>query len=92
MFTANTLGVNEEGDALILEGESDLWIIGLTSGTIQLQVKFPGEAAYKNAPEGTFTADVMKTIGQGEHGVWYKLIGVSNNAGVYVRLAKPVYR
>jgi hypothetical protein len=91
-WTSAELATDGESDEILLELDCDIWIIGLTSGAVKIQVKFPGEPSFRDAPSGSYTADVMKTIYQAEHGVRYKMVGVGNNAGVYIRMAKATRR
>lgn len=91
-FVDATLGLNEETAAFMLVGHCDIWISGLTSGDVKLQVLFPNEVAYRDVPSGSFSADTFKNFFISEHGVKAKLVGVSNNAGVYVRMGRFLNR
>lgn len=83
-----TLGAGESTGAFLVIGMCDLWISGLTSGSVKLQLQFPGDSSWRDVPDGSFTTDTYKTIFISEHGVKCRLTGVSNNAGVYARLGK----
>jgi hypothetical protein len=87
------LGVDESSPAFLVVGNCDVVVQGLTSGAVKLQYKLTKTAAlpspaWTDMPDSTFTVDTYKTIFISEHGVTCRLTGASNNAGVYVRLAK----
>ncbi len=84
-----TIGVGGESEELLIVGNCDIWVSELTSGTVKLQIKFPGAGqGWRDVPEEEYTTGTFKTIFISEHGVYGKLLGVANNAGTYVRLAR----
>lgn len=85
-FVEATLGVDESTDEIVLEGNCDVWISNLSSGTVKLQLRFPRSSTWRDAAE--YSADAYKTIYVGESGIRFRLLGVSNNADVYARLAR----
>lgn len=87
-YTDETLGANESSERFMIVGSCDAWIMGLTSGAVNIEVKFPGSSTWTTMPGGSFTEDTLKTIYMSEHGVYFRFTGVSNNAGVYVRFAR----
>ena len=91
------LGANESTDDFLVVGLCDVIVDGLSSGGVTLQYKLqPSTAlpspAWTTFPEGEFTEDTYKTVFISEHGVKCRLTGVSNNAGVYGRLARHLIR
>lgn len=82
-----TLGVNESSDDIMLRGQCDVWVSGITTGQVVLQVRFPGSTTWRDVPEGTFSSEAMKSISVTEDQVHFRFLGIGNNAGVYVRLA-----
>lgn len=86
------LGVGEETDSIKLIGKADLVISGLTAGSVKLQYKLrPTDnltsPAWTDYPNGSYTADTFTSIEVNDHGTEFKLVGVTNNAGVYARLS-----
>lgn len=88
MYTKSTLAANGSSSYLIINGSCDILVKGLTAGSIKLQAIFPEDTTPIDIPDGSFTADVFKTIFISEDQVKVRLTGVSNNAGVIVRLAR----
>lgn len=89
------LAANASSAAFLTVGYCDIVISGLTSGSVKLQYKLPPTAvltapAWTDFPDGSFTEDAYRTIFVSEHGVQMRLTGVSNNANVYVRLARYI--
>lgn len=87
------LGANGESPPFFVIGNCDIIINGLTSGSVKLQYLLTETdelpvPAWTDYPEGTFSADIFKTIFISSTGVQCKFVGVSNNAGVYVRLSR----
>jgi len=87
------LGVNESSPSFLIVGNCDIVVSGLSAGAVKLQYKLPPtavltEPAWTDFPNKSFTADTYSSIFVSEHGVQMRLTGVSNNAGVYVRLAR----
>lgn len=87
------LGIGESSPDFLLTGNCDIIVQGLTAGAVKLQYRLTPTAAlpapaWADFPDGNFTADTYQTIFISEHGVNFKLVGVANNAGVYVRMAK----
>lgn len=96
-------GVMED---MILNGECDILIRGLTSGSVKLQYKLSpanninGDGVttahdwedWPVAGEGIWTADTYETVYISEHGPLFRLVGVGNNSGVYVRMARHTNR
>jgi len=96
MFTDKTLGANESTNSIFLSGSCDLLVQGLTSGTVKLQYLLPASTenaspSWEDFPDGAFTEDVYKTLFISETKIQFRLTGVSNNAGVYVRLGRYEY-
>jgi hypothetical protein len=88
IYVEDTLSVDGEGSEFSLIGNCDVWISGLTSGSVTLKIKFPRSTTWRDVPDATFTQDTWKTIFISESGVQGKLVGSNNNDGVYVRLAR----
>jgi len=92
-FKDKVLGVDEYTDSIVVTGQCDILIYGLTSGTIKLQFKLQPSTELPSPdwwdfPNGTFSADAFQTVFVSGDGVKCRLLGVDNNAGVYVRIAK----
>lgn len=86
------LATDESTGEILLVGKSDIIISGLTAGTIKLQYKLTPSTElpspdWVDFPEASYTTDVFQTIFISEHGTLFRLTGVGNNAGAYVRLA-----
>ena len=86
-------------DAIIGEGQFDVVVEGLTSGSIKLQYKLPKvkdsviyDPDWVDFPDGEFVTDVYKTVFISEAGVFLRALGSGNNSGVYVRIAKHLIR
>lgn len=94
MHSVDTIiGVGEASTSMVIVGNCDLVISGLSAGAVKLQYKLPKTAvltvpAWTDFPDGSFTEDVYKTIFISEHGVEMRCLGVANNAGVYIRFAR----
>lgn len=91
--TDKTLGVDEECDEIIVIGKCDIVVHGLTTGSVKLQYKLTEtdelpSPTYWDHPIGEFTEDTFCTIFVSSVGVKCKLIGATNNDGVYVRLSR----
>ena len=89
----SVLGVGESSPSMLLVGNCDVVVSGLSAGAVKLQYLLtPTTAlpspAWTDFPDGSFTEDIYKTIFVSEHGVQFRFTGVANNAGVYVRLAR----
>jgi hypothetical protein len=89
------LDENDSSPSFLAVGYCDVVISGLTSGSVKLQYLLkPTTAlpspAWTDMPEGSFSADTYTTLFFSEHGVNLRLTGVSNNDGVYVRMASFV--
>ena len=87
------LGVNGTSPTALLVGNCDVVVQGLLAGAVKLQYKLtPTTAlpspAWVDFPDGSFTTDTYMTVFISDHGVLFRLQGVSNNDGVYVRMAK----
>jgi hypothetical protein len=88
-YMEDTIGGVEASDEFLLVGNCDIWVSGRTSGSVKLQIKFPGAGKiFQDVPGESYAVDTSKTIFISEHGVMGRLVGVSCNAGVYVRLAR----
>jgi hypothetical protein len=87
-YVEATIGGVEESGEFVAVGNCDVWVSGLTSGSVKLQVKFPNSSTWRDVPEEEYTADIFKTLFISEHGARFKLVGVSANSGVYIRMAK----
>jgi hypothetical protein len=83
----------------VVTGQCDLWVSGLTSGTIKFQIKFPpipgstnDDGAWKDFPEGSFSStdgsSHAKTVFISEHGVLGRLYNDGGNSGVYCRIGR----
>lgn len=84
---------NESSPSMLLVGNCDIVISGLTSGSVKLQYLLPPTVAlpspaWTDYPADAFTEDAYKTLFISEHGVQFRLTGVSNNDSVYVRMAR----
>lgn len=88
----DTIGGVESTDWFIIQGTCDLFVSGLTSGSVKLQILFQGETVEKDWPEGEFADNVYKTLFISEEQAKVRVIGVSCNAGVYVRLGRGITR
>ena len=87
------IGVGEASPEFLVVGYCDILASGITTGAIKLQYKLPPSTelpapAWTDFPDGSYTADFYKTVFLSEHGVIMRLLGVANNAGVYVRIAR----
>ena len=87
------LGVNGISPSFLLVGNCDVIVSGLTAGAVKLQYRLSPTVAlpapaWTDFPDGSFSANVYQTIFISDHGVIFRLVGVANNAGVYVRMAK----
>lgn len=85
------LGVGESTDSITIFGNCDVIVEGLSSGSVKLQYKLTATTElpspqWKDFPSGTFSSDVFKTVHIAGSQVEVRLTGVSNNAGVYVRI------
>lgn len=92
-MTDKLLGVGEECDEIIVIGQCDIVIHGLTSGSVKLQYKLTDsdeipDNNFWDHPIGVFSGDVFKTIFVSSIGVKCKLVGVGNNSGTYVRISR----
>lgn len=87
------LGANGESPEIHVTGYCDIVIQGWTSGSVKLQylldktVAMP-EPVWTDFPDGSFSENTFKTIYLCSHGVYFKFVGVANNAGVYVKIAR----
>lgn len=87
------LGAGESSEGIVVVGQCDILVSGLTGGQVNLQYKLSKtpnlpSPDWTDFPEGSFTSDVYKTVFISEHGIKCRLTGVGNNAGVYVRLGR----
>jgi len=87
------LGIGGTSPAFLLVGNCDVVVQGLTTGAVKLQYRLSPTVAlpvpeWKDFPDGSFIVDTYQTIFISDHGVIFRLLGVGNNAGVYVRMAK----
>jgi len=87
------LGANESSNKFHVTGYCDVIISGLTSGAVKLQyLLHPTVAlpvpAWTDFPDGSFSTNLFSTIFLSSHGVYFRWVGVSNNAGVYVKIAR----
>jgi hypothetical protein len=88
-YMEDTITGVEASDELLLVGNCDVWISGITGGSVKLQLKFPGAGqTWRDVPDEEYTADTWKTIFISEHGVFFRLLGVSATGSVYTRLAR----
>lgn len=87
------LGVGGTSPEIHVTGYCDLVIQGLTSGVVKLQYLLNKTAAlpapaWTDFPDGSFSANTFQTIFMSAIGVYFRLVGVANNAGVYVKVAR----
>jgi len=87
------IDANESTGAFLAVGYCDVSISGLTSGSVKIQYLLtPTTAlpspAWTDLPDGSYSADTYTTVFFSEHGVKIRLTGVSNNDGVYCRMAR----
>ena len=88
-FVAETTSVTvSETTDFELAGYCDIWILGLTSGSVELQVKFPDEETFRAYPDGLFTSDIANSIFISEKGVMGKLVATATNDGTYLRISR----
>jgi len=94
-FIDYLLGAGETGAPLTTSGDFiSLYIVGLTAGTVKLQVRFQKSeiedpTTWRDFPEGNFSSDVAKTIDiPNDDAVSFRVVGVGNNAGIYVRVSE----
>ena len=87
-FMEDIIGGVEESEEFTLTGNCDIWVSGITSGSVKLQIKFKGSSIWRDVPYEEYDEDTFKTIFVSESGVKGRLVGVSVNTGVYVRLAR----
>ena len=87
------LGVGETSPEIHVTGYCDIVIQGLTAGAVKLQyllnktTALPAPA-WTDFPDGSFSTNTFNTIFMSQHGVYFKFVGVGNNAGVYVKIAR----
>lgn len=84
----DTLDVDGTSSEFLVVGNCDIWVSELTTGSVSLELKFPKSNTWRTVPNATYSSDSMDTIFISEHGVKCRFTGSSNNAGVYVRLAR----
>jgi len=87
------LGVGEASSEFLIVGNCDVLVENLTAGSVKLQYKLPPSTlkavpAWTDFPDGLFTTATYKTVFISEHGVTMRVLGVANNADVYVRLSR----
>ena len=87
------LGVGQASSEFLIVGNCDILVENLTSGSVKLQYKLPPSTlkavpAWTDFPGGLFTTAIYKTVFISEHGVIMRVLGVGNNANVYVRLSR----
>jgi hypothetical protein len=87
-YMEDTVGVDGTSDTFQLIGNCDIWVSNLSAGTMTLEIRFPGSSTWRSHPDGAFTEATSKTIFFSENGVMGRFVGASNNADVYVRLAR----
>lgn len=94
-FREATAGLSDDNLTYITEtkeftiiGYCDVWVSELTSGSVKLQIKFPGQGNWRNVPGEEYTEDTFKTIFVSEAGVKGKLVSSSYEIGAYMRLAR----
>jgi len=87
------LAANASSGEIHVTGYCDIVVQGLTSGSVKLQyllnktTALPAPA-WTDFPDGSFSTNLFSTIFLSSHGVYFKWVGVSNNAGVYVKIAR----
>ena len=91
------LGATDSTDAIVINGQCDVLIQGLTGGSVKLQYRLgPTDVltapAWQDFPGGSFSEDVYKTVFISEDQVWLRLTGVSAAGTPYVRLARHLVR
>lgn len=85
--SATTSATVTETEAFNLAGYCDIWIIGLTSGSVELKILFPDETEFRSYPDASYSSPIAKSIFISEKGVFGKLVGNSCNDGTYLRLS-----
>ena len=92
-YMDDVLGVDATSPEIHVTGYCDIVIQGLTSGSVKLQYLLNKTTAlpspvWTDFPDGSFSTDLFNTIFLSSHGVYFKWVGVGNNAGVYVKIAR----
>jgi len=93
-YTESTLGVGGDSASFEPNGSKfDIIIQGITSGTVKLQYKLPVSAikdtpVWTDFPNGTYSADTYTSIEVVSKNVQFRLLGVDNNAGIYIKMVK----
>lgn len=92
-YVDKVLGLGEETEGFIVVGNCDIQVQGLTSGSVKLQYKSGATPAlpvpsYVDFPDAEFTEDTYKTIFMSDNQTRFKLVGVGNNSGVYVKISR----
>lgn len=87
------LGVGESSSDFLVNGYCDIVVSGLTAGAVKMQYMLSKTTAlpvptWTDFPDGSFTTDVFNTVFISADDVRVKMVGVANNAGVYVRITK----
>ena len=77
-----------ETEEFTIVGNCDIWVSGLTSGSVKLQIKFPLQGNWRDVPDEEYTEDTFKTIFISEAGVKGKLVGTDASTGTYMRFAR----
>jgi len=86
----NYLATDGTGDKFPAIGACEFIIQGLTSGYVKIQYLVPKtnlltEPEWADYPGLIFIADTYRKISLSEEGVYFRVVGVGNNANVYVR-------
>ena len=81
-----TISGTDESEPLELAGYCDIYVLGITSGQVELKIKFPEDEDYRVYPEATFTDNTAQSIFISGKGIMGKLVATGCNSGVYLRL------
>lgn len=94
-YVDGVLGVGGSTEGMVVIGQCDVSVQGLTTGAVKLMYK-PGRTTalptpvYVDFPDGSFTSDTYVTIFMSDDQTHFKLVGVGNNAGVYVKISRSL--
>ena len=92
-YMDDVLGIGATSPEIHVTGYCDIVIQGLTSGSVKLQyllsktTELPAPV-WTDFPDGSFTTDTFSTMFMSAVGVYFRFVGVTNNAGVYVKIAR----
>lgn len=87
------LATNDTSDAVMVSGVVDIWIIGLSAGSVKMQVSFKDsdesqEDTWMDVPDAEWSTDITKTLYITEDQVNIRFVGTSNTDGVYIRVGR----